>query len=45
MSNNNSNTNQIVREAMKLVSKDVRAPQVVRQGTVKPTVKPVPKQK
>jgi hypothetical protein len=29
-------TTQIVREAMRIASKDVRAPQVVRQGLVTP---------
>jgi len=28
-------TAQVVREAMRIVSKDVRAPKVVREGTVK----------
>lgn len=38
-------TTQIVREAMRIVSKDVIAPKVVREGTVKPntTVKTVNK--
>ena len=32
-------TTQIVREAMKIVSKDVRAPKCVRDGIVKPIKK------
>lgn len=32
-------TTQIVREAMRIVSKDVRAPKVVRDGIVKPIKK------
>jgi len=35
-------TNQVVREAMKLVNKDVRAPQVVRLGAVRPTKQSIP---
>jgi hypothetical protein len=39
MANFNTNkTTQVVREAMKIVSKDVRAPKVVRDGTVKTTI-------
>lgn len=34
-------TTQVVREAMKIVSKDVRAPKVVRDGIVKPKLKKV----
>ncbi len=32
-------TTQVVREAMRIVSKDVRAPKVVRQGIVTPVKK------
>ena len=33
--NVNNKTTQVVREAMRIVSKDVRSPKVVREGTVK----------
>lgn len=34
--NGTNTTTQIVREAMRIVSKDVRAPKVVREGLVTP---------
>jgi hypothetical protein len=37
---NVNTTTLIIREAMKIVSKDVRSPRVVREGIVKPTPKP-----
>lgn len=37
-STKNNPTTQIVREVMRIVSKDVRAPKVVREGKVKPKI-------